>query len=114
MAKSRAQRKAEKRAREAADEAGLPFCAYGHLGDGNLHIAVPVQAEDYLRLRPTIEQQVYAPLAAFQGSVSAEHGIGLEKKPYLHISRNENELQLMRILKAALDPSGVLNPGKIF
>jgi FAD/FMN-containing dehydrogenase len=86
---------------------------FGHLGDGNLHIAVPVQAEDYLRLRPTIEQQVYAPLAAFQGSVSAEHGIGLEKKPYLHISRSETELALMRSLKKALDPQGILNPGKI-
>jgi len=86
---------------------------FGHLGDGNLHIAVPVQAEDYLRLRPTIEQQVYAPLAAFQGSVSAEHGIGLEKKPYLHISRSEPELALMRSLKTALDPQGILNPGKI-
>jgi FAD/FMN-containing dehydrogenase len=86
---------------------------FGHLGDGNLHIAVPVQAEDYLRLRPTIEQQVYAPLAAFQGSVSAEHGIGLEKKPYLHISRSEPELALMRSLKKALDPQGILNPGKI-
>ena len=86
---------------------------FGHLGDGNLHIAVPVQAEDYLRLRPTIEQQVYAPLAAFQGSVSAEHGIGLEKKPYLHISRSETELALMRSLKTALDPQGILNPGKI-
>jgi FAD/FMN-containing dehydrogenase len=86
---------------------------FGHLGDGNLHIAVPVQPEDYLRLRPTIEQQVYAPLAAFQGSVSAEHGIGLEKKPYLHISRSEPELALMRSLKTALDPQGILNPGKI-
>jgi FAD/FMN-containing dehydrogenase len=86
---------------------------FGHLGDGNLHIAVPVQAEDYLRLRPTIEQQVYAPLAAFQGSVSAEHGIGLEKKSYLHISRSEPEMALMRSLKTALDPQGILNPGKI-
>ncbi len=87
---------------------------FGHLGDGNLHVIVQVQADDYLRLRPLIEQQVYAPLAAFQGSVSAEHGIGLEKKPYLHISRSETELALMRTLKHALDPTGILNPGKIF
>jgi len=86
---------------------------FGHLGDGNLHVAVQVKPEDYLRLRPIVEQQVYAPLAAFQGSVSAEHGIGLEKKPYLHISRSEPELALMRSLKTALDPKGILNPGKI-
>ena len=86
---------------------------FGHLGDGNLHICVQIQPADYLRLRPVIEQQVYAPLAAFQGSVSAEHGIGLEKKPYLHISRSEVEVALMRKLKTALDPQGLLNPGKI-
>ncbi|MCP5131285.1 MAG: FAD-binding oxidoreductase [Pseudomonadales bacterium] len=86
---------------------------FGHLGDGNLHVAVQVQAEDYMRLRPLIEKQVYAPLAGFQGSVSAEHGIGLEKKPWLHISRSENELALMRSLKDALDPRGILNPGKV-
>ena len=86
---------------------------FGHLGDGNLHINVQVQAEDYLRLRPVVEQQVYAPLAAFQGSVSAEHGIGLEKKPYIGISRSDTELALMRTLKQALDNKGILNPGKV-
>ena len=48
------------------------------------------------------------------GSVSAEHGVGLEKKPYLDISRSEAEIELMRALKRALDPKGLLNPGKIF
>lgn len=86
---------------------------FGHLGDGNLHINVQVPVEDYMRLRPIVEQQVYAPLAAFQGSVSAEHGIGLEKKPYLGISRSENEVALMRTLKTALDSKGILNPGKV-
>ena len=86
---------------------------FGHLGDGNLHVNVAVKAEDYQRLRPVVEQLVYAPLAAFQGSVSAEHGIGLEKKPYLDVSRSANELALMRSLKQALDPGNILNPGKV-
>jgi len=86
---------------------------FGHLGDGNLHVIVQVQPEDHVRLRPVVEEQVYAPLAAFQGSVSAEHGIGLEKKPYLGISRSDTEIALMRTLKAALDPAGTLNPGKV-
>jgi len=86
---------------------------FGHLGDGNLHVIVQVKPEDALRLRPVVEQQIYSPLAAFQGSVSAEHGIGLEKKPYLGISRSDSELALMRSLKTALDPHGILNPGKI-
>jgi FAD/FMN-containing dehydrogenase len=86
---------------------------FGHLGDGNLHVIVQVHPEEQQRLRPLVEQQVYAPLAAFQGSVSAEHGIGLEKKPYLGISRSDTEIALMRSMKAALDPTGMLNPGKI-
>jgi FAD/FMN-containing dehydrogenase len=57
---------------------------------------------------------VYEPLAAIGGSVSAEHGVGLEKKPYLTIARSEVEIDLMRTMKRALDPHNILNPGKIF
>ena len=57
---------------------------------------------------------VYEPLREINGSISAEHGIGLEKKPYLDITRNDSEVTLMRVLKNALDPKGILNPGKIF
>ena len=64
--------------------------------------------------REQIERCVYEPLEAINGSVSAEHGVGLEKKPYLHLCRSETELTLMRTLKQALDPKGLLNPGKIF
>ncbi|MDD2180483.1 FAD-binding oxidoreductase [Acidovorax sp. D2M1] len=87
---------------------------FGHLGDGNLHVIVQVPAPDYLALRPRIEALVYEGLRAFSGSVSAEHGIGLEKKPWLPISRNPNEIALMRTLKQALDPKHILNQGKIF
>jgi FAD/FMN-containing dehydrogenase len=86
---------------------------FGHVGDGNLHVIVQVKPEDYRAFRPKIEALVYAPLGAFRGSVSAEHGIGLEKRPYLNVSRSESEIALMRTLKAALDPKGILNPGKI-
>ena len=86
---------------------------FGHLGDGNLHVIVQVPPQDYAAARPKIEALVYAPLAACRGSVSAEHGIGLEKKPWLHLSRSAEEIALMRTLKAALDPKGILNPGKI-
>jgi len=87
---------------------------FGHLGDGNLHVVVQVKPMDYLGLRPKVEALVYRPLAAVNGSVSAEHGIGLEKKPYLDLSRSPAEIALMRTLKTALDPKGLLNPGKIF
>jgi FAD/FMN-containing dehydrogenase len=86
---------------------------FGHLGDGNLHVIVQVAPEHYERLRPKVEQVVYEPLEAVGGSVSAEHGIGLEKKPWLGLSRSPAELALMRRLKETLDPRGILNPGKI-
>jgi FAD/FMN-containing dehydrogenase len=87
---------------------------FGHLGDGNLHVIVQVQPQDYLALRPKIEALVYRSLGGLGGSISAEHGIGLEKKPYLAVCRSESEIALMRTLKKALDPDGILNPGKIF
>ncbi len=87
---------------------------FGHLGDGNLHVIVQVPPRGYLAARSKIEAVVYSGLKSFRGSISAEHGIGLEKKAWLSISRSEAEIQLMRTLKAALDPKGVLNPGKIF
>ena len=84
---------------------------FGHLGDGNLHIIAagpPSRAA-----RHGIEQCVYEPLAARGGSVSAEHGIGLEKQPWLALSRSAAELDLMRRIKEALDPKGILNPGRV-
>jgi FAD/FMN-containing dehydrogenase len=83
----------------------------GHVGDGNLHIAIGAgNAQD----RHGIEACVYEPLRSFGGSVSAEHGIGLEKKPWFRVSRNDAEIKLMREMKHMLDPRGILNPGKIF
>ena len=84
---------------------------FGHLGDGNLHVIVagPPSRE----AKKGIEECVYGPLAARSGSVSAEHGIGLEKQPWLALSRGPAELALMRQIKQALDPKGILNPGRV-
>ncbi|GAA0687759.1 FAD-binding oxidoreductase [Marinobacterium maritimum] len=85
--------------------------AFGHLGDGNLHVVIgQIPMED----KEALNEVVYRGLAQLGGSISAEHGIGLEKKAYLQHSRSEAELELMRILKQALDPKRLLNPGKIF
>ena len=85
---------------------------FGHLGDGNLHIGVaPRPWSEEARHR--VEELVYAPLAAIGGSLSAEHGIGLEKRDWPHVSRNAQEIALMRTLKSSLDPKGLLNPGKV-
>lgn len=85
----------------------------GHMGDGNLHFVVSV-GDGSDEARKAVEACVYEPLGAIEGSVSAEHGIGLEKKPYLHISRSPAELALMQLLKRSMDPKGILNPGKVF
>jgi len=85
----------------------------GHIGDGNLHLFVSPGAggED---LHIEADEEVYGPLSRFGGSVSAEHGIGLEKKRWLPTSRAPTEIALMQLLKRTLDPENLLNRGKIF
>jgi FAD/FMN-containing dehydrogenase len=86
---------------------------FGHLGDGNLHVIVGV-GDASRETRHAVEELVYRPLATIGGSISAEHGIGLQKREFLPLSRSPAEIALMRTLKQALDPKGILNPGKIF
>ena len=86
---------------------------FGHIADGNLHLVVAA-GEAHEATFEAVERCVYEPLRAIAGSISAEHGIGLERKAYLEISRSPAEIATMRALKAALDPRGILNPGKVF
>jgi FAD/FMN-containing dehydrogenase len=91
-----------------------PTCVvFGHLGDGNLHVIVGV-GDASRETRHAVEEIVYRPLMPIGGSISAEHGIGLQKREFLPLSRSATEIALMRTLKRALDPKGILNPGKIF
>jgi FAD/FMN-containing dehydrogenase len=85
---------------------------FGHIGDGNIHIVVGVDPER-ADMRRQLDEAVFGLLAEHEGSVSAEHGIGVDKRPYLALSRSPVELDLMRRLKQSLDPGGVLNPGKV-
>ena len=86
---------------------------FGHLADGNLHVVSGVGSDDDESIRK-MESCIYDPLKSIGGAVSAEHGIGLEKKDYLGISRTEIEIDIMRTLKKSLDPNNILNPGKVF
>ncbi|HEX5047780.1 MAG TPA: FAD-binding oxidoreductase, partial [Gammaproteobacteria bacterium] len=83
---------------------------FGHIGDSNLHLAVTTHERDGL---DELCDLVYDAVGAHGGSVSAEHGIGIVKRKYLHHSRNAAELALMKRLKIALDPHGILNPGRV-
>jgi len=98
-----------------APEARL--CAYGHVGDGNLHFnfSAPVGGDRaaFLALGPAIEDAVYAVAVAHGGSISAEHGIGQLKRGALARFKDPAGLAVMRTLKRALDPKGILNPGKV-
>ncbi|MGO4396018.1 FAD-binding oxidoreductase [Variovorax sp. M-6] len=85
---------------------------FGHVGDSNLHISTDGRSIGGQEAQ--IEALVYERVAAFGGSVSAEHGIGLHRKPYLSASRTPAELAAMRAIKHALDPLHLLNPGKVF
>jgi len=86
---------------------------FGHLGDNNLHFLLTMGSKDH-ETQLEVMDVIYEELKPYQGSISAEHGIGQEKRPFLGVSRNETEVALMRTLKRALDPKGLLNPGRVF
>jgi FAD/FMN-containing dehydrogenase len=85
---------------------------FGHAGDGNLHVGV--HHETTPDRHDDVERLVYGITGEFAGSISAEHGIGLRKRPYLKMSRTEEEIETMRELKRTMDPNNILNPGRIF
>lgn len=91
---------------------------FGHIGDGNLHMNVlrpeNWSIEDFHAAGRKLSSRVFELVRRFEGSVSAEHGVGLLKRDDLHYSRSKAEIQLMRQIKAAFDPEGILNPGKVF
>jgi D-lactate dehydrogenase (cytochrome) len=99
-----------------ADEAGLPYYIVGHVGDGNFHIAYlidpskPEQRDTAERLN---DQLVHHALA-LEGTCTGEHGIGLHKQGFLVDEAGVATVEMMRVLKRALDPKNILNPGKIF
>ncbi|MBM4342793.1 MAG: FAD-binding oxidoreductase [Deltaproteobacteria bacterium] len=102
----------------ATHRPGWQVALFGHVGDGNLHVNALAPSDlaqkDWRLACEQADQALYGLVAARGGSLSAEHGIGLLKKPYLSITRPAAELAAMRAVKRALDPGNLLNPGKIF
>ncbi len=96
---------------------GVRAVLFGHLGDGNVHVNMaqePGLADaDFRAMEADLADAIYGAVHGHRGSISAEHGIGVMKRAYLPLARSPEEIALMRTLKAALDPKGILNPGVI-
>lgn len=91
---------------------------FGHIGDGNLHLNIlkpeNMDGAVFFARCHQLSELVFEVVHKHEGTVSAEHGVGLLKKDHLHYSRSADELALMKALKQVFDPQGIMNPGKIF
>ena len=95
---------------------GLRVASFGHAGDGNIHVNIMVdvtRADDVAHAKQA-ERALFERVLALEGSISGEHGIGFAKQPYIGLELSPDTIALMKRVKAAFDPNGVLNPGKIF
>ena len=93
-------------------------CWFGHIGDGNLHLNIlkpeNMSKDDFFAECQTVNKYVFETVQKYGGSVSAEHGVGMTKKPYLNYSRSETEIEYLREVKKVFDPNNIMNRGKIF
>ncbi|MBA3930406.1 MAG: FAD-binding oxidoreductase, partial [Xanthomonas sp.] len=98
-----------------AIEAALPIVVFGHAGNGNLHVNIMYDdgdADETARAHAALPN-LFARVIALGGTLSGEHGIGLSKRDYMADAFSPSTLSTMRAIKAALDPDGILNPGKL-
>ena len=90
---------------------------YGHIGDGNLHLNIlkpkDMDAAEFNKKCSIVNHQVFEVTQRLNGSISAEHGVGLLKRDYLEYSRSPEEIAYMKAVKAVFDPKGIMNPGKM-
>ncbi|MDY3198282.1 MAG: FAD-binding oxidoreductase [Pseudomonadaceae bacterium] len=91
---------------------------FGHIGDGNLHLNIlkpdAMPKEEFFAKCASVNQWVFDIVQKYNGSISAEHGVGMTKRDYLGYSRSAEEIAIMKAVKAVFDPNGIMNPGKIF
>lgn len=102
----------------AANYPDFEICWFGHIGDGNLHLNILKPAnltkDEFFNQCKGVNTQVFETVKKYNGSISAEHGVGMTKKDYLEYTRDVVEIGYLRELKKVFDPNGIMNPGKIF
>ncbi len=98
------------------ERTGVPIAVFGHAGDGNLHVNIMFNGDDpnHRGQARSALGEVMNVVVGLGGAISGEHGVGVQKTPFLRQQLSEAEIGAMRAIKAALDPKGILNPGKIF
>ena len=102
--------------REIKERHRLRIPCFGHAGDGNIHVNImvdPADADEIARAHDA-EGALFAGVVALEGSISGEHGIGFAKAPFLPLELSPETIALMKRVKHAFDPDGILNPGKMF
>ena len=97
-------------------ESGLPIPTFGHIADGNLHVNIMYHRDNAAETRAAeaAVQKLMETVVSLGGAISGEHGIGLAKTPFLRLQHNPAQVRAMLAVKQALDPRGILNPGKMF
>ncbi len=95
---------------------GFLIPTFGHAGDGNLHTNIMLQTEDEETRRRGAEtaREIFRKAVELGGTLSGEHGVGFAKSPFLDLALTEPTIELMKTIKRAMDPNGILNPGKVF
>jgi len=105
------------RIHELAERFGVRILSFGHAGDGNVHITTlkdDLDNEAWQRLVPQVTEATYRLALSLGGTLTGEHGIGAIRRQYLPLALEEAQIEVMRRIRSAFDPNGILNPGKIF
>ncbi len=101
------------RLKEIGRNRGLKIICFGHAGDGNIHVNIMTDRDNYSIATDTVKE-IFEVTLSLEGTISGEHGVGITKSPYLGMELSDTEIDLMKGIKRVFDPKWIMNPGKIF